>query len=322
MEFTEELAATRGSIFNIQRFSIHDGPGARTAVFFKGCNLRCKWCHNPESMDFKPSLEFYPAKCIGCGACFKVCPVSAHIIQVTSGDGPAIHTIDRSKCTRCLKCVETCYAGALAGVGKTVTAGYTVDEIKSDMPYYKHSGGGVTLTGGECMAQPDFLYAVLVGCKAAGIHTAVDTAGSVPWGYFERILPVCDMFLYDIKAASPDVHRALTGADNSLIISNLRELCARGKRIWIRIPYVPGYNDGELPAIADLLAEMESEARHAGRDAAFERVELLAYHKLGESKYEALGIGNPADGVKPPKAAETERAVECLRSKGLNAFIS
>lgn len=322
MKFTAELAAVQGSIFNIQRFTIHDGPGARTAVFFKGCNLRCKWCHNPESIDFKPSLEFYPAKCIGCGACFAVCPTSAHIIQVTGRDGEAVHTLDRSKCIRCLKCVDTCYAGALAGVGKTVTAEYVVENVKAEMPYYQHSGGGVTFTGGECMAQPDFLYASLVGCKAAGIHTAVDTAGNFSWTHFERILELCDIFLYDIKAASLEVHQALTGADNALIIENLRRLVSLGKRIWVRLPYVPGFNDGELPCIAELLGEMEAEARGEGREHAFERVEVLPFHKLGATKYEALGIGDPTDGINPPNDSEVERIVEYLREKGLCAFKS
>ncbi|NLY69288.1 MAG: glycyl-radical enzyme activating protein [Clostridiales bacterium] len=322
MKFTAELAKTQGSIFNIQRFSIHDGPGARTAVFFKGCNLRCRWCHNPESIDFAPSLEFYPDKCIGCGACFAVCPVSAHIIRATGADEQAIHTIDRSKCTRCLKCVETCYAGALAGVGQTVTADYIVDNVKSEMPYYQHSGGGVTFSGGECMAQPDFLYAVLVGCKEAGIHTAVDTAGNLPWSHFERILDLCDMVLYDMKAASPKVHRAMTGVDNKLIIENLRKLCKLGKRIWIRIPYIPDFNDGEIPGIADILCEIEAEAREAGRKNAFERVELIPFHKLGASKYEALGIGDPTDGIKPPSDAEVARVVEYLRERGLDAYKS
>ncbi|HPT85606.1 MAG TPA: glycyl-radical enzyme activating protein [Bacillota bacterium] len=316
--FTPELAVTQGVIFNIQRFSIHDGPGVRTAVFFKGCNLRCKWCHNPESIEHKPSLEFYPAKCIGCGACFAVCPVSAHIMQPIGQGGE--HIIDRSKCIRCLECTDTCYAGALVGVGQTVTAEYVVENVKSEMPYYQHSGGGVTFSGGECMVQPNFLYAVLVGCKEAGVHTAVDTAGNVPWEFFQRIDSFVDMYLYDVKAASPEVHRAMTGAGNELIIDNLKKICRQGKRVWIRIPYVPGFNDGEIPGIADILCELEAEAKSSGREYAFERVELLPYHKLGASKYEALGIGDPTDGTVPPTGAEAERVVEYLRGRGLRAY--
>lgn len=308
-----------GLIFNIQRFSIHDGPGARTAVFFKGCNLRCVWCHNPESIEFKPALEFYPSKCIGCGACFNVCPTSAHMLVRIGEGGEPRHIIDRSRCTRCLKCAETCYAGALAGVGREVTAEYTVNAIKSDLPYYTQSGGGVTFTGGECMVQPDFLYAVLLGCKAAGIHTAIDTAGNVPWEYFERILPLSDMFLYDIKAASPETHLKLTGADNLRIVVNLRKLCALGCRVWIRVPYIPGFNDCELAGIAELLADIDREAKAAGRETAFERVELLPFHKLGISKYEALDLVNPTQNSEPPTDAEVNRAVALLRAHGLNA---
>ncbi len=314
-----EIKHTKGFIFNIQRFSIHDGPGARTAVFFKGCNLRCVWCHNPESIEFKPALEFYPQKCIGCGQCFTVCPTGAHIIMRFGENGEPRHVIDRKKCTRCLKCTETCYSGALAGVGREVTAEYVVESVKSDLPYYERSDGGVTITGGECMVQPDFLYAVLAGCKESGIHTAIDTAGNVPWDYFERILPLADMFLYDIKAASPEAHERLTGAENTRIIENLRRLCKSGRRVWIRVPYVPGFNDGELTGIADLLADISDEAARAGHKNALELVEVLPYHKLGVSKYEALDINDPTEGVEPPSDTEINRAVELLCSKGLNA---
>jgi len=150
----------------------------------------------------------------------------------------------------------------------------------------------------------------------------VDTAGNLPWSHFERILDLCDMVLYDMKAASPKVHRAMTGVDNKLIIENLRKLCKLGKRIWIRIPYIPDFNDGEIPGIADILCEIEAEAREAGRKNAFERVELIPFHKLGASKYEALGIGDPTDGIKPPSDAEVARVVEYLRERGLDAYKS
>ena len=319
MNCNNDLMRTKGRIFNIQRFSIHDGPGARTAVFFKGCNLHCVWCHNPESIETKSALEFYPQKCIGCGACFKNCPVSSHMIMRFGENGEPRHIIDRNRCTRCLACVDTCYAGALAGVGREVAAEYVVNAVKSDLPYYERSGGGVTVTGGECMVQPDFLYAVLAGCKEAGIHTAVDTAGNVPWEYFERILPVTDMFLYDVKAASPEVHRELTGSDNRRIIANLRELCIRGLRVWVRVPYIPGFNDGELSGITELLADISGQSAAAGHANAVEVIEVLSFHKLGVSKYEALGIDNPTEGVEPPSDAEIDRAVALLRAKGLNA---
>lgn len=310
-----------GSIFNIQRFSIHDGPGARTAVFFKGCNLHCRWCHNPESIETKPSLEFYPGKCIGCTSCIRVCPSSAHILVKVGEGGEVNHVIDRSRCTRCLKCVDTCYANALVGVGRKVTAEYLLDAIKSDLPYYRQSGGGVTFTGGECMIQPDFLGSVLAGCRAAGIHTAVDTAGNVPWEYFERIIPYTDMFLYDVKAASPERHKELTGSDNRLILDNLRCLCMRGCRVVIRIPFIPGFNDDEITGIADILSGIEREVRrdNRDRDTVIELIEVLPFHKLGNAKYEALGLENPAAGARVPSDAELDAAVTRLRAAGLNA---
>ena len=181
---------SQGTIFNIQRFSIYDGPGARTTVFFKGCNLKCKWCHNPESISAKRQLEFYPDKCIGCGKCFAACPNGAHII---GEDGN--HIIDREKCTVCGACVDTCYAEALVIVGQTVDAAYVVKSVMTDVPYYEQSGGGVTFSGGECMQQIDFLADIMAQLHEKGIHLAVDTAGNQPWEKFEKILPYADLFL-------------------------------------------------------------------------------------------------------------------------------
>ena len=290
-------------IFNIQRFSIYDGPGARTTVFLKGCNLRCKWCHNPESIPAKRLLEFYPDKCIGCGKCMKVCPNQAHYL---TEDG--IHRIDRSKCTGCMTCVDTCYAEALISVGETVTADYVVNMVMGDMPYYEGSGGGVTFSGGECMQQIDFLAEIMQKLHEQGVHIAVDTAGCQAWSKFEKILPYADMFLYDVKAASSEVHKRLTGVPNELILENLRKLSALGKRIWIRIPYIPGYNNEEIPGIAEIL-----------KDIPVEKIDVMPFHRLGESKYKALDIEDTSAICTIPTDEEMDAAVAVLRAAGLNA---
>ena len=292
-----------GMIFNIQRFSIYDGPGARTTVFFKGCNLNCKWCHNPESISAKPMLEFFSDKCIGCGKCFKQCPHQAHCMT-ESGE----HIIDRSRCTACMKCVDTCFAEALVTVGEQKTSEQIIRSVMIDKPYYDQSGGGVTFSGGECMQQIDFLAEILSRLHEEGIHTAVDTAGSQPWERFEKILENTDLFLYDIKAADSDVHKKLTGVPNGLILENLRKLSSLGKRIWIRIPYIPGRNSGEMDGIIEILKEIP-----------VEKIEIMPFHRLGEGKYKALGLEDIGPISIVPDDEEINSVVERFRNAGLNA---
>lgn len=291
-----------GRIFNIQRFSIHDGPGVRTTVFFKGCNLHCMWCHNPESISYNYSLEFYPDKCIGCGSCFYECEHEAHRINE---DGE--HIIDRDKCVSCLKCADSCFAGALCGVGCDRGADYILKQIETDIPYYGEDGG-VTFSGGECMLQIDFLEELLKKCREKGIRTAVDTAGNVPWDYFERILPYADLFLYDVKAADSGVHKALTGASNERIVENLTRLAESGKDIIVRIPFIPGKNDGELEKIAGILESIKPKL-----------VEVLPYHKLGGAKYSALELHDEMKNASVPDDETVENAVKLLLKHGINA---
>lgn len=178
----------KANIFNIQHFSVHDGPGVRTVVFFKGCSLHCRWCHNPESIHAAKEILLYPDRCIGCMACREVCPVGAQVFDETG------HWIDRSKCIHCFKCCEECYADALVSVGEWRDTDSILKEILENKGYFDQSKGGVTFSGGECMLQPDALTELLKGCQAAGIHTAVDTAGNVPWESFEQVLPYTDLF--------------------------------------------------------------------------------------------------------------------------------
>jgi len=281
----------QGMIFNIQRFSTHDGPGIRTAVFFKGCNLRCIWCHNPESISPAIDMEFYPEKCISCGFCATVCETGAHFFEGNT------HLFDRNRCKNMHACGVGCYTGALVEIGKYIETEPLILSLLEDALYYKNSGGGVTFTGGECMLQIDFLESMLKACKEEGIHTAVDTAGNVPYEYFERINPYVDLYLYDVKAMDSGVHKKLTGVDNTRILENLQRLTSIGKRVFVNIPLIPFCNHGEMPAIASFLKELP-----------IEKITILPYHKLGNAKYEALGIENPAQQIAPPTGAQLQEA--------------
>lgn len=245
-------------IFDVQRNSYVDGPGIRTTVFFKGCNLRCAWCHNPESQSTQKEILFYKSKCIGCGRCLGVTADSEDFI---------------------------CFCDAKSICGKVYTVGELFREISRDVAFYSSSNGGVTFSGGECMLQADFLERILKECKISGIHTAVDTAGHVPYERFEQILPHTDLFLYDVKCMDAEKHKKYTGVTNELILENLSRLLKIKWPVWVRIPIIPTVNDTveEMTAIRDFL-------KIHGYP---ERVELLPYHAMGEHKYAAMGTEAP-----------------------------
>lgn len=250
------------TIFDVERSSFVDGPGIRTTVFFKGCNLKCAWCHNPESQDFKAQMMFYRDKCKGCGKCKEICQ-------------------SPDQCTLCGKCTIYCPVDARKVCGKTYTVDEVFHEIMKDKSFYDHSGGGVTFSGGECMLQVEFLREILKKCKESGIHTAVDTAGHIPFANFEKILPYTDLFLYDIKIFDSAKHRKYVGVGNELILENLKRLLAADAKIWIRIPVIADVNDDseEMQQIKNFLLQ------HGKPD----KVELLPYHAMGENKYAAIG---------------------------------
>ncbi len=241
-------------IFDIQRNSFVDGPGIRTTVFFKGCNLRCKWCHNPESQKKEKEIMFYKNKCTLCGRCREV------------------DTFDEE---------FFCYNDAREICGKEYPTDEVLKIILKDKTFYDNSGGGVTFSGGECMLQIDFLLEILQKCKENGIHTAVDTAGHIPWESFEKILPYTDLFLYDIKVMDNEVHKEYTGVTNSLILENLAKLLKNDGCVWVRIPVIPGVNDTEK--------EMQQIKTFFDANGYPEKIEFLPYHAMGEHKYEALG---------------------------------
>lgn len=279
-------------IFDIQRGSYVDGPGIRTTVFMKGCNLSCAWCHNPESQSGKTERMWYQSKCRFCGKCASVCENGAVLFDAVSGK----LSFDAAKCAFCGRCALFCPADAISICGRRATVGELFDEIKKDRIFYETSDGGVTISGGECMLHPDFVAELLEKCHADGINTAVDTAGNVPFESFEKVLPYTDIFLYDIKCVTPEIHEKFIGADNSRILANYRRLIGSGRRVIVRVPMIPecNANDTEFPKISEFLHENRPE-----------KVELLPYHKMGGNKYLALGMENHEFSV--PGEADMER---------------
>ena len=261
-----------GRVFDIQRFSIHDGPGIRTAVFFKGCPLRCVWCHNPESQRPRPELLFFAHRCTGCGRCAAICAFT--------------HT---AQCAACGKCAAACRFGAREISGYEIGADEVLSKVLRDRAFYETSGGGVTLTGGEPLAQPDFASELLEKCKANGLHTAIETCGHAPWETLSRLLPYLDLVYFDIKGIDPALHKKNTGVSNERILANAARLKESGGNVIFRMPYIPGYNDGELAAVKDFTGAFP--------------LQLMPYHATGEGKYAALGRDYPAAGTQPPETA-------------------
>ena len=269
------LRNVSGTIFNIQHYSIHDGPGIRTNVFLKGCPLRCLWCSNPESQSVSPQLMFRADKCTGCGVCIPACPVSAISLH------DAIVQNDRAICTGCGACVAVCPNEAREIIGSYSTAGEVFDEVAQDTLFYEEDGG-VTLTGGETLAQPAFASAILQLCKQAKIHTAIETCGFADWNILSDIVPYTDLVLYDLKEMDPERHRRYTGVDNARILENLQKMSGLPDlEIWVRVPIIPGYNDDP----ENLLATARFVKDHVRTCT---QVHLLPFHRLGEGKYEQL----------------------------------
>ena len=293
----------RGIIFDIKRFAIHDGPGIRTTVFCKGCPLNCAWCHNPESIGPKPEISFMPDRCIGCGHCLDACAQGAHRMNGSQ------RVYDRDRCIVCGTCAETCYAEALELVGREVTVGEVVDEVIRDRPFYETSGGGMTVSGGEPVAQFDFTHALLAEAKGQGLHTCLDTSGLTSWDRLAALRELVDLFLYDVKDTDPERHERFTGVKLAPILSNLRQLDEAGAQIILRCPMIPEVNtdDGHLVRIAELATSL----------AGLVHVNLLPYHRLGVSKDARMGYDRASLTDAPPSDEEVEAWLARLGDLGV-----
>lgn len=292
-----------GVIFDIKRYAIHDGPGIRTTVFFKGCPLLCGWCHNPEGLDSRPQLVFIENRCLeGCSECVKACADEA---LLRAGQNVFI---DREKCSLCGDCVQTCPSEALEMIGNEVSAEEVMKEIEKDRIFHEESSGGVTFSGGEPLWQPDFLNALLEECKKVGCHTCLDTSGYASSEVLDLVADKVDLFLYDIKLLDDAAHRKFTGVSNKLILENIKKLSEKGQRIVVRIPIIQGVNDSD-----ENITQTAGFLRSLG---GIKEISLLPYHRIGSQKYRRLNMGHMVDKVHPPSKSKIEKMKKKLEHSG------
>ena len=292
-----------GLITNVQRFSIHDGPGIRTTVFLKGCPLRCFWCHNPETWRFKREVQLFPDRCIGCGACLERCPQGAHV-QV---DGQ--RQFRRELCQACGRCVETCYAECLVMAGRWWTPEELLQELLRDREFYQQSGGGITLSGGEPLMQQRFSLRVLQLCKGEGLHTAIETSAFGRWRELEELLPWLDLIMLDIKLMDEGEHRAATGVSNRRILANAQRLGQAPVPLIVRTPVIPTVNDTPeaIGAIALFIRDWPS----------LRGYELMPFHRLAEGKFRSLGLTYRASSLVAPTKETMEALARSAREAGV-----
>jgi pyruvate formate lyase activating enzyme len=314
-----------GIIYDIQGFSVQDGPGIRTTVFLKGCPLRCPWCHSPESQRFDIQLSWQWRKCIGtgqCGLCLHVCPrgaispgelpssagvtelaSAAHALSPAPADGVRLIQVDWDTCDDCGRCAEQCPTGALSMWGKQYSVAEVVDRVLRDRPFFERSGGGVTISGGEPLSQSAFTLALLAALKAEGIHTALDTTGFAPWPVVEAALPQTDLFLLDLKKMDSEKHKAAVGVPGERILENARGIAASGGKMQIRIPVIPRFNDSgeDIRAVATFVAELRE---------AVTIVQVLPYHAMGVPKWERIKHDGPILEATPP----SDRRIDELKA--------
>ena len=288
-----------GLIFSIKRFEINDGVGVRTTVFLKGCPLECLWCHNPEGLSKKQEIGVFSQKCIGCMDCANEC--ECHLFT-DSG-----RVFLRDKCKGCMKCADLCVSGAIVEYGKKYSAEEVLFEVLKDREIYEKTGGGITLSGGEPMLQPDFVLELLKLAKNENLNTALDTCGYAKWENYEKVLPFVDMVLYDLKAFDPNLHKTLTGKDNTLILDNLKKISQTKTKIAVRIPLIPTLNDGEIKEIGEFLSQLEN----------IVEVKVLPYHNYSSNKYQSLNKSYLLDEIVPPN--DEEIAIKTLKSYNINA---
>jgi glycyl-radical enzyme activating protein len=304
-ESKQELKAW---IFDIQRYSINDGPGIRTTVFFKGCPLRCLWCDNPESQLQVPQLFFFESLCVQCHRCVSACPNEA----ISIGTDNSVIT-DRKRCNACGTCTVICPNNARVITGKLMTVEEVLGIIKQDSLFYRNSDGGATASGGEAATQPEFLIELFKRCQEIGIHTALDTTGYVRWDKLKQILSCTDLVLLDIKHIDPAVHRELTGLDNTIILENARKIAKSGKPVWIRYPLVPGCNDSEqnISATGEFVLSL-----------GLKQIDILPYHRLGKGKYERLDMEYPLPNAQSYSEHQIEQIKARLEKLGLEVRVA
>lgn len=309
---TENYMEVTAPIFNIQSYSIHDGPGIRVTVFIKGCPLRCLWCANPESNLARPQLMTYIAKCTGCGRCLGSCPEKA--ISIGSKDGKVAALTDRTLCTECGACISSCPQEARELAGKEMTVRQVLEKVERDRLFIETSGGGMTLSGGECLMHPEFSEAMLYAAHEAGFHTAVESCSFAPNDVVERVFSLADLCLLDIKHMDSITHKKLTGVPNELILDNIRYTYhILKKQVIVRVPTIPGYNDSE----ANITATARFVAQKLGNDVP---VHLLPYHRLGESKNESLGKDMDLS-IEVPSDEHMQWLLEIVKNFGLDGQI-
>ena len=310
-----------GKTYDIQGFSVQDGPGVRTTVFLKGCPLRCPWCHSPESQKFNTELNWMSMRCLGieaCGYCLGICPnecISRGSATTSiTGEEIVFPAVDKTNCDDCGACAKACKAQALYMCGDDKTIDEVMYRLTRDKPFFDTSGGGVTISGGECLSQPEFTLELLKRCKDAGIHTAVDTTGFVKWDVIAAVLPYTDLFLYDLKCMDSKLHKQVIGTPNELILDNAVRIADAGGKLWIRIPVMPMFNDSEehFTLYGEFLKTIKDSVVI---------IQLLPYHKMGISKYDRLLTSESVFVTEPPSEELTEALKTQLEQYGFKVRI-